>query len=229
MGVTSYFGAKVDGWEWAIGLDPDVMKNVGMEWGDKGDGVVVEVDDMRKGAKEILFDELLLRYPKFLTAVVDDGVLIGVLVDGVGTGRGVEEVGEEVFYRGNGCCNNGRWKGGDWDVLNCNVLLRIESKMLVDKEVLGGCWEEIFLLVFMVLGFVGGDVGKDIKTIVWGGGDGSTGDDIGGTVGDVEEREVFNIVKGGPDKFGGLRGDGLEDTGGDVKGTWVVPSIVRAL
>ena len=31
--------------------------------------------------------------------------------------------------------------------------------------------------------------------------------------------------------MGGLRsgGDGLEDMGGDIKGAWIVPSIVRAL
>ena len=97
--MTPYFGTKIDRWERAVGLDPDVMIDVSMEWSDKGDWVVVKVNDTRKGAKEILFDELLLRYPKFLAMVVDDSVLIGVSVDGIGTGRGVEEVGEEVSYR----------------------------------------------------------------------------------------------------------------------------------
>jgi len=111
--------------------------------------------------------------------------------------------------------------------------------VLVDKGVLGGRRKEIFLFVFTIGGLVGGDVGKDVKTIVWGGGDRSTGDDISGAVRDVEEGEVFNVVKGGPDRSGRwgilesrrLRsgGDGLEDTGGDVKRAWVVPSIVRTL
>jgi len=35
--------------------------------------------------------------PELLTAVVDDLVLVGVTVDGVSAGRGVEEVGKEVF------------------------------------------------------------------------------------------------------------------------------------
>jgi len=85
------------------------------------------------------------------------------------------------------------------------------------------------LLVFTVLGFVEGDVGKGVEAIDRGGGDGSTGNNILRAVRDVEEGKVFNIVKSGPDKFGGLRDDGLKDMGGNVKGTWVVPSIVRAL
>jgi len=129
------------------------------------------------------------------------------------------------------------WKGGGQDVLSCNVLLRIVSKVLVDKRVLGGCRKEVFLFVLMVLGLVGGDMGEDVKTDNWGRGDGGAGDDISGTVRDVEEREVLDIVKGGPDrsrrwrilKLGGLRDDGLEDMGGDIKGTWVIPSVVRAL
>ena len=117
------------------------------------------------------------------------------------------------------------------------MLSKIVSKVLMDKGVLGGCGEEVFFFVFTIGGLVGGDVGKDVKTIVWGRGDRSTGDDISGAVRDIEEGEVFDVVKGGPDRsggwgileFGGLRGDGLEDTGSNIKGTWVVPSVVRAL
>ena len=109
--------------------------------------------------------------------------------------------------------------------------------MLVDKGVLGGHGKEGFFFILIVLGLVGSNVGKDVKTNNWGRGDGSTGNDIGGTVRDVEEREVLDIVKGGPDRSGGwgilkfrrLRGDGLEDTGGNVERTWVIPSVVRAL
>jgi len=117
------------------------------------------------------------------------------------------------------------------------VFSKIVSKVLVDVGVLGGCREEIFLLVFMVLGFVGGDVGEDVETEDRGGRDGGTGDDIVGAVRDVEEGEVFNIVKSGPDRsgrwgileLGRLGVDGLEDVGGDVEGAWVIPSVVRAL
>jgi len=99
MGVSTNLGTKVNRRKRAVRFDPNVVKNVGPKGSNKGDQVVVKVDDMRKGAEEISFDKLLLRYPKFLAAVVDDGVLIGVSVDGVGTGGGMEEVGEEVHYR----------------------------------------------------------------------------------------------------------------------------------
>jgi len=119
------------------------------------------------------------------------------------------------------------------------VFCKIVSKVLVDKRVLGGRGEEVFFFVLMVLGLVGGDMGKNVKTEDWDGGYRSTGDDVGGTIRNVEEREVFNIVKGGPVdgrrrgvlEFGGLRNgvDGLEDAGGDVEGAWIVPSVVRTL
>ena len=93
------------------------------------------------------------------------------------------------------------------------------------------------MLIFAVLRLVGGDVGEDVETINWGGGDGGTGDNIIGAVWDIKKREVLDVVKGGPDrsgrwgilKLGRLRVDGLEDAGGDVERAWVIPSIVRAL
>jgi len=117
------------------------------------------------------------------------------------------------------------------------VLSKIVSKVLVDKRVLGGRGEEILLFIFMVLGFVEGNMGESIKVIVDGRGLGGASDDVVRAVRDVEEGEVLNVVKGGPDRswgwgileFGGLRGNGLEDTGGDVKRAWVIPSVVRAL
>ena len=99
MGVSTNLGTKVNRRKRAIRLDPNVMKNISVEWGDEGDRVIVKVDNARKGMEEVLFDELLLRYPEFFAAVVDNSILVGVSVDGVGTGRGVEEVGEEVGYR----------------------------------------------------------------------------------------------------------------------------------
>ena len=73
--------------------------------------------------------------------------------------------------------------------------------MLVDKGVLGGCQEDILLLVVVVLRLVGGDVGKEFEVVGRSGGDGGTSDNIGRGVGDVEEGEVLDIVKGGPDEF----------------------------
>ena len=107
------------------------------------------------------------------------------------------------------------------------MVSKIVSKVLVDEGVLGGCRKEIFLFVFMVGGFVGGDVGEDIEAKDGGRGDRSTGNDISRAVRDVEEGEVFDVVEGGPDrsgrwrvpKLGGLRDNGLKDAGSDVKGT----------
>jgi len=131
---------------------------------------------------------------------------------------------------GNLSCDDRQWKGGGRDVLKGNVASRI-SKDSFNERVLGGCWEKVLLFVFTVLGFVGGDVGKDIKTKNWGRGDGGTGDDICGAVRDVEEGVVLWVVKDRPSE---LRGWGtwnnrLEDMGGDVKRTWVVSSVVRTL
>jgi len=101
----------------------------------------------------------------------------------------------------------------------------------VDEGVLGGRGKEIFLFVFAVLGLMGGDVSKDVKTDDWGGRDRGASDDIGGAVWDVEEGVLFRVVKDGPSELWGWGtwGDGLEDVGGDVKRAWVVPSVVRAL
>jgi len=41
--VAPYFGAKVDRWEQAVGLDPDVMVDVGVKRGNKGDGVSFKI------------------------------------------------------------------------------------------------------------------------------------------------------------------------------------------
>ena len=114
---------------------------------------------------------------------------------------------------------------------------KIVSKVLMDVGVLGGRGEKVFFFVFAIGGLVGGDVGEDVKTDDWGGGDRGTSDDVGGTVRDVEEGEVFNVVKSGPDRsgrwgileLGRLGVDGLKDAGGDVKRAWVIPSVVRAL
>ena len=74
---------------------------------------------------------------------------------------------------------------------------RIKSKVLVHKGILGGHREEILLLVVAVLGFIGGDVGKGLKVVSRSGGDRGTGDDVGRGVGDVEERDILDVVKGG--------------------------------
>ena len=96
MGVAPNFGAKVDGREDGGGVDPDVMKDVSAERSDKGKGIGVKVGDTGDIAEEVSIDELLLWNPKFLTTVVDDGVLVGVPVGDEGTGGSGEEVGKNV-------------------------------------------------------------------------------------------------------------------------------------
>jgi len=118
------------------------------------------------------------------------------------------------------------WKGGGRDVLKGNVLLRIVSKVLMDKGVLGGHREDILLLVVAVLGFVGGNMGKEFEIVGGSGGDRGTGDDVGGGVGDVEKWVVLNIVKGRPDEFWQWGARWGSDRRGGAKGvgtgTWVV-------
>jgi len=94
--VTPYFGAKVDRWEWAIGPDPDIMINVGAKWGNKGDGVSLKIGDVGEKAEEVVLNKFFQRYPELFSTVVDNLVLVRMLVDGEGTGGGMEEVGEEV-------------------------------------------------------------------------------------------------------------------------------------
>jgi len=109
------------------------------------------------------------------------------------------------------------------------VFSKIVSKVLMDKGILSGRGKEVFFCVFAVLGFVEGDVGESFEAMDRGGGDGSTSDDILWAVRDVEEGEVLDVVKSGPNKLRRQRDDGLEDAGSNVKRTWVVPSVVRAL
>jgi len=94
--MTANFGTKVDGRKWAIRLNPDVMKNVGTERGNEGDGVSLEVGDAGEKTEEVALNKLFDGDPKLLTTVVDDLILVRVAVDGVSAGGGVEEIGEKV-------------------------------------------------------------------------------------------------------------------------------------
>jgi len=134
---------------------------------------------------------------------------------------------------GNRGSNLRLWKGGSQDVLSCNVLLRIVSKVLVDKRVLGGRREEVLFLVFTILGFVGGDVSEDVKTKDRGGGDRGAGNDISGAVRDIKEGVVFRVVKDRPSELGGWgMGDKRSGCWGPVRvkiWTWEIPSVVVRL
>jgi len=94
--MSANLGTKVNRRKRAVRLDPNVVENIGPERGDKGDGVVVKIVDAREETKEVMCYEFLLWDPEFLTAVVDNSILMGMAVDGVGTSRGSEEVREEI-------------------------------------------------------------------------------------------------------------------------------------
>jgi len=104
---------------------------------------------------------------------------------------------------------------------------------LFNEGVLGGCGKEVLLLIFTVLGLVGGDMGEDIKTDNWGGGDRSTSDNVCGAVGDVEEGVVLWVVKDRPSELGSWGAwDKRSRCWGSVSvkiGTWEIPSIVVRL
>ena len=92
--MSANLGTKVNRRKRAIRLDPNVVKNVSPERGDKRDGVVMEIVDTRKETKEVTCYKFFLWDPEFLTAVVDNGVLMGMVVDGEGAGRSMEEIGK---------------------------------------------------------------------------------------------------------------------------------------
>ena len=99
MGVLADLGAKVNMRKRTVRIDPDIVKHVSTEWGNKRDWVSLKIGDTGKKAEEVMFDKFLLRNPKFFSVVVNDCILVRVTVDDVSTGGGMEEVGEEVFYR----------------------------------------------------------------------------------------------------------------------------------
>jgi len=99
MGVSANLGTKANRRKRTVRLGPNVVEDVSLKRGDEGDRVVVKVNDTRDKAKEISFYKLFGWYPKLLSAVIDDLVLVQVMVNGEGTGRGVEEVREEIGYR----------------------------------------------------------------------------------------------------------------------------------
>jgi len=99
MGVSANLGTKANRRKRTVRLGPNVVEDVSPKQGDEGDGVVVKVDDTRDKVKEILFYKLFRWYPKLLSAVIDNLVLVRVMVNSKGTGGGVEEVREEIGYR----------------------------------------------------------------------------------------------------------------------------------
>ena len=99
MGMSANLGTKVNRRKRAVRLDPNVMKDVGPKRGDERDGVVVKVVDAREETEEVLFYEFFCWYPKLLTTVVNDLVLVRVTVDGISAGGGGKEVRKKIDYR----------------------------------------------------------------------------------------------------------------------------------
>jgi len=99
MGVPADLGAKVNMRKRAIRIDPNIVEDIGTEWGNKRDRMSLKIRDTGNKTKKIALDKFLLRNPKLFSIVVDNCVLVQVAVDNVSTSGGMEEVGEEVLYR----------------------------------------------------------------------------------------------------------------------------------
>ena len=99
MGVLADLGTKINMRKRAVRIDPDVMEDISMEWGNKRDWVSLKVGDMGDDTKEVALDKFFLRDPELFSAIVDNCILVQVAIDDKGTGRGGKEIGEEVSYR----------------------------------------------------------------------------------------------------------------------------------
>jgi len=100
MGVLANLGTKINMRKRAVRIDPDVMEDVSTEWGNKRDWVSLKVGDTGDETEGIMFNEFFLGNPKLLSAVINNGILVGVSVDGKCTGRSGEEVRIKVDYQG---------------------------------------------------------------------------------------------------------------------------------
>jgi hypothetical protein len=70
----------------------DFVVAVGAEGHDEEGGVVVKGIVMGDGKEEVALDIFVLWTPDFLTAFIDDGILVRVVDDGGGARRGGEEM-----------------------------------------------------------------------------------------------------------------------------------------
>jgi len=94
--VSTNLGTKVNRRKRAVRTDPNVVENVCMERGDKGNRMVIEISNMRKKTEEVTLNKFFQWNPEFLTAVVNDLILVRVVVDSEGASGGSEEVGKKV-------------------------------------------------------------------------------------------------------------------------------------
>jgi len=96
MGVSTNLGTKVNRRKRAIRTDPNIVKNVCSEWSDKGNQMVIEINNTREEMEEVTLNKFFRWNPEFLTTVVNDLILVRVAVDGEGASGGSEEIGEEI-------------------------------------------------------------------------------------------------------------------------------------
>jgi hypothetical protein len=166
------------------------MVAVSMEGHDEEGWMVVEGVIVGDSEEEVFMNVFVLRTPDLLTVFIDNGVLVGVVGDDGGTGRGGEEMGEELSFQGNrewevrefGSGQSGRgndsdrgfsdgWQEvldgdvGKWDMLNDFFKLKVDIGVLV----FGG-WGVLKLRAYNV-SLLGSNVGEDMENVGQGGND----------------------------------------------------------
>jgi hypothetical protein len=172
----------------------DVVIAVGTERCDEKGGVIVESVVPGDGEQEIFLDILVLWAPDLLTAFIDDSVLVWVVGDSGGAGRGSEEMREELSFRGDGERKvgedrSGQGRGGDdgdgsfndrWREILKGDVGEGDSfdnffKLAVDVLVLVFGGRGVLKLRAYDVSLFGGDVGKDVEEVGQGGDNGGWG------------------------------------------------------
>jgi hypothetical protein len=149
---------------------------------------------MGDGEEEVFLDIFVLWASDLLTTFVDDGVLVRVVGDGGGAGRGGEEVREELSFRGDGEREvgedgSGRGRGGDDSDRGFNDGRRevlegdvgegdsfdnfFELKVDVCVLMFGG--QGVLKLGAYDVSLLGGDISEDVEEVGRGGDDGGRG------------------------------------------------------
>jgi hypothetical protein len=161
-----------------------------MEGSDKEGGVVVKGIVAGDGKEEVLVNIFILGAPDLLTTFVDDSVLMRVVGDSSGAWWGSEEMGEELGFQGNwerevredrsgwgggGNGDDGGFNDGWWEILYGDVskqdMLDNFFKLKVDVGILVFGGQRILELGAYNVSLLGGNVGKDMEEVGWGGND----------------------------------------------------------
>ena len=99
MGVSTNLGTNMNRRKMTNSMNRNVMVDVHAKRGNEGNRVSFKIGNAWEKAKEVSFYVFFLRDPILLSTVVDNGVLVWVMINSKSTGRGIEEMGEEVSYR----------------------------------------------------------------------------------------------------------------------------------